>query len=104
MMTAILFIIANACYQAGLQFYDALLPEVSTEDNRGRIGGIGVGIGYLGSYLAVGIGLYFGTTDYALLFTIIGVAFAAFAVPCFLFVPDRGNPHPTPVFGWPIIT
>ena len=48
--------LANAAYQAGLQFYDALLPEVTTEDNRGRIGGIGVGVGYLGSYLAVGIG------------------------------------------------
>ena len=30
-------------HQAGLQFYDALLTEVSTEGNRGRIGGIGVG-------------------------------------------------------------
>ena len=29
-----------ATYQAGQQFYDALLPEVSTEDNRGRISGI----------------------------------------------------------------
>ena len=37
------FIIANIAYQAGLQFYDALLPEVSTEQNRGRIGGIGRG-------------------------------------------------------------
>ncbi|MBR9990160.1 MAG: MFS transporter, partial [Gemmatimonadetes bacterium] len=55
--TAVLFIVANIAYQAGLQFYDALLPEVSTEDNRGRIGGIGVGIGYLGSYLAIAIGI-----------------------------------------------
>ena len=56
MISAMLFIVANAAYQAGLQFYDALLPEVTTEENRGRIGGIGVGIGYLGSYLAVGSG------------------------------------------------
>ncbi|HKS35870.1 MAG TPA: MFS transporter, partial [Verrucomicrobiae bacterium] len=39
--TAILFVLANVAYQAGLQFYDALLPEVSTEANRGKIGGIG---------------------------------------------------------------
>jgi len=103
LLSAILFTVANAAYQAGLQFYDALLPEVSTEENRGRIGGIGVGIGYLGSYIAVGIGLYFGTKNYALLFTIIGITFAVFAIPCFLFVRERGNPHPRPVFGLSMI-
>src|SRR5262245_2333384 len=54
--SAILFVVANAAYQAGLQFYDALLPEVTTEENRGRISGIGVGVGYLGSYLALAAG------------------------------------------------
>ena len=42
-VSAALFVVANVLYQAGLQFYDALLPEVSTEANRGRISGIGVG-------------------------------------------------------------
>ena len=93
-ITAFFFMAANIAYQAGLQFYDAMLPEVSTEENRGRIGGIGVGVGYLGSYLAVGIGLLLGTDDKPLLFSIIAVAFLAFAIPCFLFVRERGNPHP----------
>ena len=96
-VTAILFGIANVAYQAGLQFYDALLPEVSTEENRGRIGGIGVGVGYLGSYLAVGIGLVLGTEDKPLLFTIIAVSFLVFALPCFFFVKERGNPNPRPI-------
>ena len=47
--SAVLFILANAAYQGGLQFYDALIVEVTTEQNRGRVGGIGVGIGYMGS-------------------------------------------------------
>jgi MFS-type transporter involved in bile tolerance (Atg22 family) len=34
--TALCFVIANVAYQAGLQFYDAMLPEVSHEANRGR--------------------------------------------------------------------
>jgi len=102
-LSALLFIIANAAYQAGTQYYDALLPEVTTEDNRGRISGIGVGVGYVGSYLAVGIGLIFGTGDYARLFTIIAVAFALLALPCFLFVGERGNPHPRPIFGLSMI-
>ena len=92
--TAVCFVVANVAYQAGLQFYDALLPEVSTEENRGRIGGIGVGVGYIGSYFAVGIGLWLGTGNKPLLFTAIAAAFILLAIPCFLFVRERGNPHP----------
>ena len=93
-LTAVFFVIANIAYQAGLQFYDALLPEVSTEETRGRIGGIGVGIGYLGSYVALGLGLGLGTDDLPRLFSFIGVAFLVFSIPCFLFVRERGNPNP----------
>jgi UMF1 family MFS transporter len=101
MMTAILFIVANACYQAGLQFYDALLPEVSTPVNRGRIGGIGVGIGYLGSYIAVGLSLLMTRNDRPLdkplLFTFYAIGFLVFSIPCLLFVRERGNPNPRPI-------
>lgn len=98
--TAICFIIANIAYQAGLQFYDAMLPEVSHEGNRGKISGIGVGVGYLGSYIAVGLGLnaVFGSDDKPFLFTMIGLFFLVFAIPCFVFVKERGNPHPREVF------
>ena len=103
LLTAVLFVIANGSYQAGLQFYDALLPEVTTEENRGRIGGIGVGMGYFGSYLAVGIGALFGTADKPFLFLIVAVTFMLFALPCFFFVRERGNPNPRPVFGWSML-
>jgi len=102
-ISAVLFVVANAAYQAGLQFYDALLPEVTTEENRGRIGGIGVGVGYLGSYLAVGLGFFLDADQRALLFGIIALLFLGFALPCFLFVEERGNPSPRPVFGWRVI-
>jgi UMF1 family MFS transporter len=102
-LSVLLFILANAAYQAGLQFYDALLPEVSTEQNRGRVSGIGVGIGYLGSYLAVLLGMSVPADRHALLFGLIALAFLIFAVPCFLFVRERGNPHPRPVFGWSVV-
>jgi UMF1 family MFS transporter len=93
-LTAVFFIAANVAYQAGLQFYDALLPEVSTAANRGRIGGVGIGIGYLGSYLALGLGLWLGTEDLPRLFSAIALAFVVFAVPCFFLVRERGNPRP----------
>lgn len=102
-LSVLLFILANAAYQAGLQFYDALLPEVSTEQNRGRVSGIGVGIGYLGSYLAVLLGMSVPADRHSMLFGLIALAFLIFAVPCFLFVRERGNPHPRPVFGWSVV-
>jgi MFS transporter, UMF1 family len=100
--TVVCFILANIAYQAGLQFYDALLPEVSTEENRGKIGGIGVGVGYLGSYLAVGLGLVYGTADKAFLFGAIALLFFLFAIPCFVFVRERGNPNPRPI-NWEMV-
>ena len=101
--TMIAFVIANAAYQAGLQFYDSLLVEVSTEENRGRIGGIGVGVGYFGSYIAVGLGLILRQADHTLLFTLVGIGFLAFAIPCFFFVRERGNPRPGRVFDLKVI-
>ena len=95
------FIVANASYQAGLQFYDAMLPEVSTEENRGRISGIGVGIGYLGSFVAIGLG--FITSDMLMRFTLVAVGFLLFAIPCFVFVRERGNPNARPVFSLKMI-
>lgn len=102
-VTMLAFVLANAAYQAGLQFYDALLPEVTTEENRGRISGIGVGIGYLGSYFAVGIGFLPQSEDKPFLFTAIAIAFLALSIPCFLFVKERGNPNPRKVFGLSVI-
>ena len=103
--TVICFIIANVAYQAGLQFYDAMLPEVSHEGNRGKISGIGVGVGYLGSYIAVGLGLkqVFGSDDKPFLFSMIALFFLLFALPCFLFVKERGNPNPRQVFSWKMV-
>jgi UMF1 family MFS transporter len=99
--TVCFFIIANVAYQAGLQFYDALLPEVSTESNRGRIGGLGVGVGYFGSYLAVGLSLilqrHYGSVDKSFYFSLVAGLFLVFALPCFCFVRERGNPNPRPI-------
>lgn len=96
--TFIAFIIANAAFQAGMQFYDALLPDVSTEENRGRISGVGVGVGYMGSYAAVSIGLVVGSANKPNIFLTIAISFLVLALPCFLFVRERGNPAPSRVF------
>jgi len=101
-LTVILFILANGGYQAGVQFYDSLLPEVTTEGNRGRISGLGIGLGYIGSYIAIGLGVLLGASDsnfpFTKYFTIVAILFFALALPCFIFVRERGNPRPRPIF------
>lgn len=103
-----LFTVAVVSYQAGLIFYDSLLPEVSTEENRGRIGGIGVGVGYMGSLLAFGIGsLVLGGLDPAPLDRYVGVfrgialGFLLFAIPAFLFVRERRRV--VPPISWRVV-
>jgi UMF1 family MFS transporter len=92
--TVVAFILANIAYQAGTQYYDSLLPEVSHEGNRGKIGGIGVGIGYLGSYVAVGLSGVLAAQSKGSLFFAYGAAFLLFSIPCMVFVHERGNPRP----------
>lgn len=94
--TLVAFAIANAFYQAGLQFYDALLPSVSTPATRGRIGGIGVGVGYVGSFLAIGLSLVGAKRGWPVAWLITGAAalFLVFSIPCFLWVNERENPEP----------
>jgi UMF1 family MFS transporter len=87
-----IFIGANIFYQAGLLFYDTLLPSVSTPENRGRVGSLGVGLGYLGSLVGIGIGaltLALRPDDDVWIFRVTALAFFLLALPCFLFVRER---------------
>ena len=48
-LALVLFAFANYCYEGGLVFYNALLPEVSTPKTIGKISGWGVALGYVGA-------------------------------------------------------
>ena len=102
MVSLALFVAASVFYQSGLIFYDALLPEVSTEENRGRVGGLGVGVGYVGALLGIATGLLLLPTepaagDYATVFRATALLFLLFALPAFLFLRER--PRRMPPFG-----
>jgi MFS transporter, UMF1 family len=95
-----LFVAANYFYQAGLVFYDALLAVVSTPQNRGKIGGIGIGVGYLGSFLGVGTGLLvlgWNPAAKPLVFQATAALFLLFALPCFFFVREPHRPDAKPL-------
>lgn len=88
-LSLIFFVVANYMFQGGLIFYDSLLPAVSTEENRGKVGGFGVGLGYMGSFIGVGSGLLLlNTIGYAGIFRLSAALFFLFALPCFFFVKE----------------
>jgi UMF1 family MFS transporter len=85
----LLFIVANFGYQAALIYYDATLKTVSRPETRGRLSGIGVGIGYCGTIFA---GLFMLALGVPVddRFAVAAVLFALFAIPIFVFVRETG--------------
>jgi MFS transporter, UMF1 family len=93
------FAVANFSYQAALIYYDALLDDVAVPSKRGRLSGIGVGLGYLGSIVSAT--LYGLTTDSeglttAVSFVLVASLFAVFAIPLFLLVTERRHAGAVP--------
>lgn len=76
----------------GSVVYDALLVDVSTAESRGRVSGMGVGVGYLGSFVGLGIGtitLEVLGWSHAATFRALAAAFLIFALPAFFFIDER---------------
>ncbi len=116
-VSLIIFGAANFMYQSSLIFYNALLPDVSTPENQGRVGGLGTGLGSVGSFLGVGIGiLLLGSASeiavtpentqsisekYIQVFQASALMFLIFSIPCFLWVRERArdkSPIPAHLF------
>lgn len=84
------FVVGQIGLNLGSIAYDAMLPDVSTTATRGRISGLGVAVGYVGSFLAVGTGLLLlESHGYAVLFRTQAALFLLFALPAFLFIKER---------------
>ena len=73
-------------------FYNSGLSLISTNQNIGRIGGIAIGIGYIGALVAVLIGVigveYYGY-DYGLSFQIIAGFIVLVTIPISIFFKDQ---------------
>jgi UMF1 family MFS transporter len=93
----VLLVLANIGFEAGLVFYDAFLPEITTERSYGRVSGYGFAMGYVGSLVTLGLSypLYVGgfaadnLLNVRLSFLLAAAMFFIFAVPVFLALPDR---------------
>lgn len=83
--------IAVVAVNTGSVVYDALLVNVSTPENRGWVSGLGIGIGYFGSFIGLGIGLLTFETlgwGYSGTFRAMALGFLIFAVPSFFLIHE----------------
>jgi UMF1 family MFS transporter len=83
----LLFIVANFAYQAALIYYDATITVVSFPATRGKLSGIGVAIGYMGTIFVVLVLLVLDVATENM-FLVAGALFALFAAPIFLVVRE----------------
>jgi MFS transporter, UMF1 family len=92
----VFFAIANFGYQAALIYYDATLPVVARPEARGRVSGIGVAIGYLGTIVIALLILVLDSKSSSLTFFLAAGLFALFSLPIFAIVrePSKASPEP----------
>ncbi|MFO7298667.1 MAG: MFS transporter [Actinomycetes bacterium] len=98
-LTLVLLFVAIVGVNTGSVVYDALLVEVSTPENRGWVSGLGVGMGYLGSFVGLGIGLVAHDVlgwGHAGTFRTLALAFLVFSIPAFVWVEEHPRPTPDP--------
>jgi UMF1 family MFS transporter len=99
---ALFFIISNIGFAGGNVYYNAFLPEISNDQNIGRISGLGWALGYMGGGLLLAINLIMLKYPEAIGFSVgyftvhdcfLSVAFwwLIFSLPTFLFLKERAQ-------------
>jgi UMF1 family MFS transporter len=98
-----LFVVADMAFETGYTFYNAFLPSIASPERIGRVSGYGWGLGYAGGLVCMGIALvgfvrpevpWFGLStsegfNIRATNLLVAVWFSVFALPFFLFVPER---------------
>jgi len=99
---AVFFIIANIGFAGGNVYYNAFLPEISTDENIGRISGLGWALGYIGggALLAINLlmlkyperlGFQTGYFTVQNCFFSVAIWWFVFSLPTFLFLRERAQ-------------
>jgi UMF1 family MFS transporter len=103
LLALVIYVVADLSFETGYVFYNAFLPTIASTEHIGRVSGYGWGLGYIGGLVCMGIALvgfvqpdepWFGLPT-AQGFNIratnllVAIWFAVFALPLFLFVPER---------------
>jgi UMF1 family MFS transporter len=95
------FILAEIGYRSGQVYYNALLPEIASPDEMGRVSGNGWAIGSVGGILCLliilpPIVLIKGTLVVRASLAFTAVFFALSSIPAFLWIKERAKPRTLP--------
>ncbi|PDH62481.1 MAG: hypothetical protein CND04_01210 [Candidatus Actinomarinales bacterium MED-G02] len=90
-ISVLLFIVSLIGFNLGSVVYDALLISVSSTENRGRISGLGVAFGYVGSLLGFGVATILQNYGYSYveIFRSVAIMFLIFSLPAFIFIKEK---------------
>ena len=90
-ISVLLFIVSLIGFNLGSVVYDALLISVSSTENRGRISGLGVAFGYVGSLLGFGVATLLQNYGYSYveIFRSVAIMFLIFSLPAFIFIKEK---------------
>ncbi|MCL2064545.1 MAG: MFS transporter [Candidatus Cloacimonetes bacterium] len=89
------FIIANFGYSMGTVLYNSFLPDIAEKQEIGRLSGLSWGLSYLGGLLSLFVIYPIIKLDlqehlsYRYSFVIVGLMFAIFSLPTFLWLKER---------------
>ncbi len=102
LLALVLYGIAGFGFELAVVFYNAMLPELAPPDRLGRVSGWGWGLGYFGGLACLALGLALVQPDpppfgldkasaehVRIVAVVVAAWFALFALPLFLWVPDR---------------
>ncbi len=93
-ISVLFFVISLIGFNLGSVVYDALIVSVSNEENRGRISGLGVAFGYMGSLIGFGVATLLQNVGYSYveIFRSVAILFLIFSLPAFIFIEEKiGN-------------
>ena len=82
---------ANLSFNVALLFYNALITSAAPPDRVGRISGLGVGCGYLGTILVLAVNQLFAPSPRTFFLVAAGL-FLLFALPCLIWVRSARQP------------
>ena len=98
----LLFAVANIAFELGFMLCSAFLVEIATPDTMGRLSGYGWGLGYAGGLASLALAYPFihagfapeNLGSYRLSFVVTAAFFLIAALPTFLWLRERAQPHP----------